>query len=136
MQTIDKDRMEDNMQTNRTKNDKEKGRMRDYLLLHALLVFYSVGAIFSKMAAGQPLFSFRFILYYGIVLCNLACYAMFWQQILKRIPLTVAFANKAVTIVWGLIWGFLFFQEAITIGKVLGSLLIIAGVLIVVTDHE
>lgn len=115
---------------------KDKPRLKDFVLLHALLVFYSVGAIFSKMAALQPMFSLKFILYYGIVLFNLACYALFWQQILKKIPLTVAYANKAVTIVWGLIWGLLFFGETITIGKVLGCLLIIAGVLIVVTDHE
>ncbi len=113
-----------------------KPKVLDYILLHALLVFYSAGAICSKMAAAQELFSLKFFLFYGLVLFNLACYALFWQQILKRIPLTVAFANKAVTIVWGLLWGFLFFHEAITIGKVIGSLLIIAGVLIVVTDHD
>lgn len=116
--------------------EKNKPRILDYILLHLLLVFYSAGAICSKLAAGQELFSFKFFVFYGLVLLNLACYAVFWQQILKRIPLTVAFANKAVTIVWGLLWGFLFFGEAITIGKVIGSLLIIAGVLIVVTDHE
>lgn len=116
--------------------EKNKPKWKDYLLLHLLLVFYSTGAICSKLAAGQELFSFKFFVFYGLVLFNLGCYAVFWQQILKRIPLTVAFANKAVTIVWGLLWGFLFFREAITIGKVIGSLFIIAGVLIVVTDHE
>lgn len=114
----------------------QKPKVKYYVLLHILLVFYSAGAIFSKMAAGQPMFSFKFFLYYGIVLANLGCYAILWQQILKKIPLTVAFANKAVTIVWGLVWGLLFFGEAITLGKVIGSLLIIAGVLIVVTDHD
>ncbi len=113
-----------------------KPRVLDYILLHALLLFYSAGAVCSKLAAAQELFSLKFFLYYGLVLLNLACYALFWQQILKKIPLTVAFANKAVTIVWGLLWGLLFFHEVITIGKVVGSLLIIAGVLIVVTDHE
>ena len=82
------------------------------------------------------MFSVRFFLYYGIVLANLGCYAVLWQQILKKIPLTSAYANKAVTIVWGLVWGLIFFGEVITIGKVIGSLLIIAGVMIVVTEHE
>ncbi len=114
----------------------KNSKIKHYILLHILLVFYSAGAICSKLAASQPLFSLEFFVFYGLVLANLACYALFWQQILKRIPLTTAFANKAVTIVWGMIWGMLFFEEAITIGKVIGSLLIIAGVLIVVTEDE
>lgn len=116
--------------------EKKKIEMKYVLLLHILLAFYSIGAIFSKMAAGQPMFSFKFFLFYGVVLANLGCYAILWQQILKKIPLTVAYANKAATIVWGLVWGLLFFGELITVGKVIGSMLIIAGVMIVVTDHE
>ena len=118
------------------KMEKQKTKLKYYVLLHLLLIFYSAGAIFSKMAAGQPMFSLKFFLYYGIVLGNLGCYALLWQQVLKKIPLTVAFANKAVTIVWGLLWGLLFFEEMITPGKVIGSVLIIAGVLIVVTDRD
>lgn len=44
--------------------------------------------------------------------------------------MTTAFANKAVTVVWGLVWGFVFFQEPITFKKVLGALLVIIGVVI------
>ena len=116
--------------------EKQKVKTKYFLLLHALLAFYSVEAIFSKLAAGQPIFSMKFLLFYGLVLGSLGCYAILWQQILKKIPLTVAYANKAVTIVWGLVWGLLFFGEPITIGKVIGSLLIIAGVMVVVTDDE
>ena len=49
--------------------------------------------------------------------------AIGWQQVIKRIPLTTAFANKAVTVVWGLVWGALFFREAVTPGKLLGAAL-------------
>lgn len=34
-----------------------------------------------------------------------------WQQILHYLPLTFAYANKGVSLVWGMIWGALFFQE-------------------------
>ena len=43
-------------------------------------------------------------------------------------PLTVAFANKAVTVVWGIVWGFVFFKEPITTGKVVGAVLVIVGI--------
>ena len=60
----------------------------------------------------------------------LAFYAVGWQQIIKRLPLTTAFANKAVTVVWGMVWGLLFFHESITIGKVIGAVLVIIGVVV------
>ena len=74
--------------------------------------------------------SVRFCLYYGTVILLLGVYAIGWQQVIKRIPLTTAFANKAVTVVWGLVWGALFFHEAVTPGKLLGAALVIAGVIL------
>lgn len=78
----------------------------------------------------------EFCLFYGLMLLNLAVYAVLWQQILKRFPLTVAFANKAVVIVWGILWGALVFHETITWRMIVGAVVIIIGVLVVVTDHE
>ena len=53
-----------------------------------------------------------------------------WRQIIRVLPLTTAFANKAVTTAWGLLWGLLFFHEHITIGKIVGVALVISGVLL------
>ena len=69
--------------------------------LHVLLLFYSLSGIFSKNAAYQPVLSIPFFLLYGGMLAVLFIYAIGWQQIIKRLPLTVAFANKAVTVVLG-----------------------------------
>ena len=60
----------------------------------------------------------------------LGLYALGWQQVIKRLPLTTAFANKAVTVVWGLVWGALLFAEPITPGKLAGCGLIVAGVVL------
>ena len=62
----------------------------------------------------------------GIALMGI--YAVGWQQAMKRLPLTVAYANKAVTVVWGMFWGSICFNEPITAGKLAGSLLVILGV--------
>lgn len=99
-------------------------------LLHLMLAIYSMSGICSKKAAGVPFLSFQFCLYYGIVIALLGFYAIGWQQIIKRMPLTAAFANKAVTVVWGIIWGFLFFNEPITLQKLLGAGLVITGIVI------
>lgn len=63
-------------------------------------------------------------------------YAVGWQQIIKYLSLTTAFTNKAVTIVWGIIWGILFFHETITVGKLLGAILVIVGVILFVSSDK
>ena len=77
-----------------------KDKLKTLLLLHIMLMIYSMSGICSKMASKQ------------------------------EFPLTTAFANKAITIVWGLIWGLVFFQEPITVGKVIGVILVVAGVVL------
>ena len=91
-------------------------------------MLYSTGGIISKLAAGQPFLSLPFILLYGVEILILAFYAIGWQQFIKRMSLSAAYANKAVTVVWGCIWGMLVFDEHITSGKVIGILLVLCGV--------
>ena len=98
--------------------------------LHLLLVLYSLSSVISKLAANVEFFSPEFLLLYLGVLGILALYAVGWQQVLKRLPLTTAFSNKAITVVWGIIWGALFFSEPITLLKVVGALLIILGIVL------
>lgn len=95
-----------------------------------MLMIYSMSGICSKLAAQQEFLSFQFCFFYAIIIFLLGLYAIGWQQIIKRLPLTTAFANKAVTVVWGIIWGALFFHESITAGKVVGAALVIIGVVI------
>lgn len=115
----------------------DKSKIKTLFLLHLLLMVYSMSGICSKLAAGQKFLSFKFCFYYAIIIGLLGVYAIGWQQIIKRLPLTTAFANKAVTVVWGIIWGSVFFQEEITAGKVIGVALVIVGVaLFALADGE
>lgn len=98
--------------------------------LHLMLMIYSLSGVCSKMAANTVFLSKEFCIYYGIIILLLGFYAIGWQQIIKRLPLTMAFSNKAVTIVWGIIWGMIFFSEKITVGKVAGAILVIVGVIL------
>lgn len=109
---------------------KETRTVRTLIALHLLLLVYSFSGFFSKNAAAQDFLSLPFILLYGSVLFILGVYAIGWQQIIKHLSLTVAFANKAITVVWGIVWGFLFFAEAITAFKIIGAILIIVGIVI------
>lgn len=105
--------------------------------LHVLLLVYSLSGFFSKNAAAQPVLSVQFVLLYGGMLAILFGYALGWQQVIKHLPLTLAFANKAVTVVWGMVWGVLFFGETITAPMVIGAAIVIAGVvLFAIADGE
>lgn len=106
------------------------GRMKTLLFLHLLLMLYSVSGILSKLAAGVDFLSVQFVLFYAGMIAILGVYAIGWQQILRRMPLTSAFANKAVTIVWGIVWGVLFFSEPVTVPKIIGAALIMGGVVL------
>ncbi len=105
-------------------------KTRSFILLNILLLIYSLSGVFSKLASRQSFFSLRFFLYYGMIIFLLGIYAVSWQQIIKNLPLSTAFANKAVTVLWGLIWGVLFFGERVTLSKLAGILMIICGIVI------
>ncbi len=103
---------------------------KTYLLLHILFMFYSSAGIFSKLASCEAFLSIRFCLSYLCMISLLGMYAIGWQQIIKRIPLSTAFANKAATVIWGMIFGILFFDESVTPKKIIGLGLIVAGIII------
>ena len=102
----------------------------DFLLLHIILIIYSFSGICSKKAALESFLSFDFLLYYLLVFLILVIYALGWQQIIKVLPLSTAFANKAITVVWGLVWGKILFNENITAGKLIGIGFIVAGIVL------
>ena len=104
--------------------------IKDIILLQTVFFIYSINSIVAKLASEQESFSFMFIMYYGLELVILGIYALLWQQIIKKFELSVAYANKAVTLIWGMIWGSLLFKEQITLTKAAGILLVITGIVI------
>lgn len=119
-----------------TNNVKNISNTKYLVVLHILLAVYSLNSVCSKMASKQEFLSFWFIFWYGLVLLNLGIYAIVWQQIIKHLPLNTAYANKAITIVWGILWGALFFQEIVKWNMIFGALIVIAGVIVVVRADE
>lgn len=114
-----------------------KSNFKRYVLLHILLLVFSLSSVCSKLAAGEEFMSIRFIVLYGTVILLLGIYAVFWQQIIKNMPLTAAYANRAVTVFWGMVWGLLIFREKITPGKAAGAALVIAGIILfALSDKE
>lgn len=104
--------------------------LKVYFLLHFILLIYSTSGIFSKMAAGQEWESTAFVVCYAGMIMVLFIYTLGWQQVIKNLPLSVAFAHRPVTIVWGMVWGYLLFGEYITVTNILGAVVIMTGIVI------
>ncbi len=110
--------------------------LKNYILLHLLFLLFSFASVCSKAAGEQKLFSIKFCIFYGLYIFVLFIYAVGWQQMLKRYPLVTAYASKAVTIIWGMLWGAVFFKERITFSNLIGTLVIILGIYLVVKSDE
>ena len=113
-----------------------KAKIKNIILLEIVFLIYSVSSLFSKMATQNNPTIQKLIIFYGLSLVMLGVYAIIWQQILKKMPLSVAFANKGAVIIWGMIWGALIFKEKITIGMIIGSIIIIAGIIVMMTGEK
>ena len=57
-------------------------------------------------------------------------YAVLWQQILKRIELSLAYMFKGTSIVFVMILAYWLFGEQITWNNVLGAIIIIVGIVL------
>lgn len=114
------------------KDSSKKSMAKNLIFLHTILLLYAGSSILSKLASGQEFLSLNFILFYGGVVLLLMIYAVLWQQVLKRLPLTVAFANKSAVMIWGMIAGAIMWHERISWLMILGTVIIIVGVCLVV----
>ena len=117
------------------KDQKKKFQIKDILMLQIVFFIYSINSVVAKFASAQEPFSLNFILLYGLELCVLGVYAILWQQLIKRMELSVAYSNKAVVLLWAMVFGTLLFKEQITRTKVTGILLVIAGIVVLNSEE-
>ena len=122
---------------NKSADSKKKIKVKDILILQLIVLVYTLSGVAGKFASGNEFLSWRFILFYGLEIVILGVYALLWQQAIKKFDLTVAYANRAVAILWSMLWAVLFFSEKIKVTNIIGVIIIIAGTIIVNGDkHE
>ena len=117
------------------KDQKRKFQIKDILMLQIVFFIYSINSVVAKFASAQEPFSLNFILLYGLELCVLGVYALLWQQLIKRMELSIAYSNKAVVLLWAMVFGALLFKEQITLTKVAGILLVIVGIVVLNSEE-
>lgn len=111
-------------------------KVKDILPIQATVVLYSVSGIFSKLASRHAFLSFDFLLMYACEILALGVYAFFWQQIIRRHDLSLAYLNRSASIIWSMLWAALLFGEKITLQNAVGVLIIMLGVMVVNTEEK
>ena len=107
--------------------------IKNILILQIVVVIYTLSSVVAKFATGKELFSFSFFLFYGLEIVILGVYAILWQQMIKKFDLSVAYANRAMALLWSAIWAVVLFHEKLDGKQIAGILLVVLGTVIVNT---
>jgi len=116
---------------NQKASERKKINIKHIIILQLIIIVYTMSTVAAKYASGHEFLSFEFILYYGIEILILGIYAILWQQIIKKFDLSIAYANKAMYLLWAMLWAVVFFGEAITIQNIIGVIIVIIGTIVV-----
>lgn len=108
--------------------------IKNCIVLQAVVVVYTLSSVVAKLATGRELFSLSFFLFYGLEIVILGIYAILWQQMIKRFELSVAYANRAMALLWSALWAVILFHENLSVKQILGIVLVITGTVVVNTD--
>ena len=121
------------------KKKTKKFNLKVILGLQVLVLIYSLTGTVSKLASNAMgefgIFSWQVFGLGVLMVAVLGVYAIFWQRVLKRVDLSVAYANKGIGILWTLVWSTLIFKESITLLNVVGIIVICVGVMVVTMNE-
>lgn len=91
---------------------------------------YACTSIFTKMASRQEMLSWPYLLWIMGAVGVMGVYALLWQQVIAKMPLSTAYMFKGTSLVFVLLFSALLFGEAITMNNVIGSVIIILGIVL------
>lgn len=105
-----------------------------YFGLVGAFLIYSLSSIFVKYASLYNISSTKYWLFFVIAIFVLGVYAFLWQRILKEFSLFMAYSAKGLVIIFVLLWSVILFYEKISLQNIIGSIMIIAGIIVVNKD--
>ena len=111
-------------------------KWKNILQLQAVVIIYTISSVMAKAASEHKEEHLLFLLFFGLEFILLGIYALLWQQMIKKFELSVAYANRAMAILWSMIWAVLFFHDRITIRNIVGVAIVLVGIVLVNTDKE
>lgn len=99
-------------------------------LLIAINFLYACVSIFTKYASQQEFLSWNYML--GVIgaIGVMGLYAVLWQQMLRRIELSMAYMFKGTSLVFVMLLAYILFGEQITWNNIVGAIIIIVGIVL------
>lgn len=101
-----------------------------YLFILIINLFYSSIIILIKLISDYPIRSFYFLFGVVLVLFLFFIYAIFWQQLLKLVSLSIAYIFKGSSVIFIMIVSYLIFNEEITLNNIIGCLFVSIGIIL------
>ena len=99
-----------------------------WLALIGINLVYACTYICMKTASPYAFLSAPYILWVVGAIGVMGVYAVLWQQVLVRVPLSTAYMFKGTSLIFVLLLSALLFHEGITWQNVLGSFIIVSGI--------
>lgn len=101
-----------------------------YIVLIGINLLYACVSLFTKYASQHEFMSWNYM--QGLIgaVGMMGLYAMLWQQVLKRIELSMAYMFKGTSLIFVIIFAYVFFGEQITCNNIVGAIIIIVGIVL------
>ena len=113
----------------------KKNGMKQIIMLQAIIVIYTISSVMAKFASSGETLG-KIILFLGLDVLFLGIYAIFWQQMIKIFPLSVAYANRAMALLWSAVWAKIIFGEHISVKQMVGIVIVIIGTIIINSEKQ
>lgn len=109
----------------------KRNKLSLILFLQAAIIIYALSTVAAKYASNFVFLSVGYISCYAIEIMLLGIYSIIWQQLIKKIDISIAYSNKATNIFWTLVLASFLFKEKISFANILGALIIFIGIVVV-----
>ena len=110
-------------------------KIRNLIYLHLCILLFSMTEVAGKFAANElnanGFGSIKVYVFLAVMFVICVLYAFFWQKIIKHFDLHIAYANRAMYLVWSQVWAAGIFSETITLRNIIGMLVVMCGVVLV-----
>lgn len=101
-----------------------------YMLLIGINMLYACVSLFTKYASQQDFMSWNYVLGLIGAVGVMGLYAILWQQVLKRIELSLAYMFKGTSLIFVMLLAYLLFSEQITWNNIVGAIIIVGGIVL------
>jgi drug/metabolite transporter (DMT)-like permease len=102
-------------------------KIKSVLFAVIIYLFFSLSSVFMKFASLQNNIFYKLV-FFGLSILTLGFFSIAWQKLLNKFALSKVYFFKATTIIWGMIFGILLFNEKVTINMIIGAIITALGV--------